>query len=82
MLVFGAVAFKSCNDGGIEVIVDGQHQFIAANDVAELSNWIQFHRTNNQKTNPYYGGLNPAPELQGVMPNWAAVQAQEGVAVG
>jgi hypothetical protein len=73
MLVFGAVAFKSCNDGGIEVIVDNHHNFIAANDIDELSNWIQFHRMNrNFKTT---AGL---PRDVMPNPNWAA---QEGAAI-
>lgn len=62
MLVFGAVSFKSLNDGGIEVIHDGTHQWLSADDVYELSSWINSHMQSqyrikgNRPTRQDYGG--------------------------
>ncbi len=60
MLVFGAVQLKSSNDGGIEIIHDGTHQYLTKDEVAELSSWLSYHqqrkymiRGNNNQRNNY-----------------------------
>ncbi len=50
MLVFGAVQFKSSNDGGLELICDGTHQFLTKDDVAELQNWLAYHTSRGYGT--------------------------------
>ena len=43
MLVFGALQIKSSNNGGIEVIHNGTHEYLSKQDVQELSSWIASH---------------------------------------
>ena len=61
MLVFGAIQFKTSSDGGIEIIVDGQHQFLSSNDVRELGHWLYHNMCNNQRINPLAGGPMNGP---------------------
>lgn len=72
MLVFGAVQFKSSNDGGVEIIHDGTHQWLSTDETSELISWLQYHQNRSYSTKSNrierYAGLAPA----------VAAEAQQG----
>jgi hypothetical protein len=67
MLVFGAIQFKSSNDGGMEIIHNDCHQYLSQEEVFELSNYISWitqrvYVTNRRYDNPLQADVaNVAP---------------------
>lgn len=83
MLVFGAVVLKSLEDGGVELIINNNHQFLSAKEIPELIDWLHAHKR-NMYANRSYAGLAPAPNAIPAPPNggiWGAPIAEDEQAV-